>query len=373
MTVGGGAAAPVTGAIEIRLSVAERDVVLDLALPAGEVVALIGPNGAGKSTLLSAIAGLVRPDDGRIVLDGTPLVDVPGRIFVPPHQRGVSMLAQQAMLFPHLTAAENVAFGPRSRGVGRRQAAVTAHRWLTEVDAIVLADRKPARLSGGQAQRIAVARALAVEPALLLLDEPMAALDVAAAPAMRQLLRQVLRTGRRTAVLVTHDIVDALALADRLIVLDGGRVVEDGDTRAVLSRPRSSFAARLAEVNLVPGCATTRGLDAVGGEHLFGLLDPLTVAGEPAVALFAPSAVAVHLTTPTGSPRNHLQVTVAEMEPRGAVVRVRSAERADGLPAIAADLTAGALADLDLVPGRMVFFAVKATEVAVHPRAVSTH
>ncbi|MGS0687129.1 TOBE domain-containing protein, partial [Nakamurella sp. GG22] len=233
------------------------------------------------------------------------------------------------------------------------------------------ADRKPAQLSGGQAQRIAIARALAADPALLLLDEPMAALDVAVAPALRQLLRRVLRDARRTAVLVTHDLIDALSLADRVVVLDAGRVVEDGPARTVLSEPRSAFAARIAGIDLVAGRATGSGLDAPDGTRIHGILDPTCVTGQDAVAVFRPAAVAVHLSEPTGSPRNHLPVTVTELEPRGELVRVHAAGTAAGATALVADITAASAADLELVPGKRVHFAVKATEVSIYPAATS--
>jgi molybdate transport system ATP-binding protein len=337
---------------------------LRFAVGAGEVVAVLGPNGSGKSTLLSLVAGLERPDRGRIVLDGVATVDTAAGVWTPPHQRRTVLLAQQAMLFPHLTAAANVAFGPRCRGAGRARAAAAASHWLAAVGAADLADRRPAQLSGGQAQRVAVARALAAAPALLLLDEPMAALDVAAAPALRQLLRRVLRSGERSALLVTHDILDALALADRVLVLDGGRIVEDGPVREVLSRPRSAFAARIAGVNLIAGRLQGHTLTTVGGLRVQGLAADATDGA--AVALFRPAAVAVHRSSPEGSPRNRIPVTVAEIEPRGETVRVRAADGADGSGGLVAELTADAAADLDLVPGSEVWFAVKATEVSLY-------
>ena len=368
-----------SGALHLTATLVERSVDLQFQVHPGEVVAVLGGNGAGKSTLLSLISGLLRPDSGRIVLDGQVLVDTERRIWVPPHQRGVVLLAQQALLFPHLTAAANVAFGPRSKGRSRADAKTAALQWLSAVDATEFADRRPAQLSGGQAQRIAIARALAADPALLLLDEPMAALDVAVAPALRQLLKKVLRDGTgpaRTAVIVTHDLIDALSLADRVIVLEGGRIVEDGPTRTVLSQPRSAFAARIAGINLLAGIADQHGLLTPDGVHIQGLLDPLCVPGEPAVAVFSPAAVAVHLGPPTGSPRNHLAVTIAELEPRGELVRVHAAadrggetstEQAD----LIADITAASAADLDLVPGKRVHFAVKATEVTIYAAASS--
>ncbi len=363
------------GALDLRARVDERGIDLELRVRPGEVVALLGANGAGKSTLLSLISGLIRPDAGRITLDEQVLVDVDEGVWVPSHHRGVVLLAQQALLFPHLTAAANVAFGPRSKGSSRSVAKAEAARWLAAVDATEFADRRPVQLSGGQAQRIAIARALAADPALLLLDEPMAALDVAVAPALRQLLRKVLRDTGRTALLVTHDLIDALSLADRVIVLDAGRIVEDGPTRTVLSQPRSPFAARIAGVNLITGSAESHGLLTPDGLRIQGLLDPTCTTGQPAVAVFSPAAVAVHVAPPTGSPRNHLAVTVTELEPRGELIRVHatgiiggsSGGRTGGSTGLLADITAGAAADLDLVPGKPVHYAIKATEVQIYP------
>jgi ABC-type sulfate/molybdate transport systems ATPase subunit len=223
------------GRLDVRFSVA-----------AGETLAVLGPNGAGKSTLLDVLAGLLRPDSGHVLLEGMTLVSAGGGerdIFTAPHARGVGLLAQEALLFPHLSVRDNVAFGPRSAGRSTLEAREIADRWLDRVDATGLADRRPRRLSGGQAQRVAVARALATEPRLLLLDEPFGALDAGVAPAMRRLLAEVL--GGRTVVLVTHDPLDALALADRVIVLDGGRIVEEGPTREVLLNPRTEFTRLL--------------------------------------------------------------------------------------------------------------------------------
>ena len=357
------------GALELRAQLDERGIDLELQVRPGEVVALLGANGAGKSTLLSLISGLIRPDAGRITVDEKVLVDVERGVWVPSYHRGVVLLAQQALLFPHLTAAANVAFGPRSKGGSRKDAKAEAARWLAAVDATEFAERRPVQLSGGQAQRIAIARALAADPALLLLDEPMAALDVAVAPALRQLLRKVLRDTGRTALLVTHDLIDALSLADRVIVLDAGRIVEDGPSRTVLSQPRSQFAARIAGVNLIAGTTGTHGLLTPDGVRLQGITDATCTTGEPSVAVFSPAAVAVHLTPPTGSPRNHLAVTVTELEPRGELIRVHAADTTGGTGDLIADVTAASAADLDLVPGKQVHYAIKATEVQIYPAA----
>ncbi|WP_239003696.1 sulfate/molybdate ABC transporter ATP-binding protein [Nocardia panacis] len=344
---------------------------MELTAAAGEVLAVLGPNGAGKSTLLNVIAGLLRPDAGYVRLGGRMLTDVAGAVAVPPHRRGISLLAQDSLLFPHLTVAQNVAFGPRSGGMRAAGARVVAREWLAAVDAVELAGRRPAQLSGGQAQRVALARALAVRPDLILLDEPMAALDVAVAPAMRALLRRVLRGTEATcgAVLVTHDIIDALTLADRLVVIEAGRVVESGPVSTVLARPRSGFAARVAGVNLLVGVAATAsaGSVLVDGVEVHGRVDGQWGAGDRVAAVFAPTAVAVHLEPPEGSPRNTFRVRIAELADRGGIIRVRGADRPDGSPGLAADLTPAAVAELDLTPGLPVHFAVKATEVHVYP------
>lgn len=340
------------------IRVTDRDLEVAFEVAPGETLAVLGPNGAGKSTTLAVLAGLLRPDRGEVVLDGE-VLNGPGR-WVAPHARRTALLAQEPLLFPHLSVLDNVAFGPRSTGAGRAAARAAAERWLTEVDAADLADRRPAQLSGGQAQRVAVARALAAEPRLLLLDEPIAALDVAVAPALRQLLRTVL--AGRTTVIVTHHVLDALLLADRIVVIEDGRVVEQGTADEVLSRPRSAFAARFAGLNLISGTATTHGVRREDGLFLHGTASgPGPSDGGEAVAVFRPSAVAVHREPPGGSPRNALPVVLTELEPLGDLVRVRAGD-------LAADVTLASVADLGLAPGVDVTFVVKATEVEVYAR-----
>ena len=227
---------------------------------------MLGPNGAGKSTLLGVLAGLLRPSEGHVRLGDADVTDVP------PHRRGVGLLAQQALLFPHMTALANVAFGPRAHGVPRRAAEERARELLAAVDAAALEARRPAQMSGGQQQRVALARALAPDPDLLLLDEPLAALDVDAAPALRSLLRRIVRDRKQTALLVTHSALDALVLADRVVVLTEGRVVETGPARDVLARPRSAFTARIAGLDLVPGVVAGGGLRTADGTTVAGRL-----------------------------------------------------------------------------------------------------
>ncbi len=336
--------------LSITLRVEARDVELELTVPAGETVAVMGPNGAGKSTVLEVAAGVVPADPGRVVVGGRDVTTVPT------HRRGVGLLAQDPLLLPHLSVLDNVAFGPRSSGAGRRRSREVARTWLERVGLADLADRRPASLSGGQAQRVAIARALAAEPEVLLLDEPIAALDVTVVPEIRHLLRDVLAD--RTAVVVTHDVLDALSLADRVVVVEDGRLVEAGPTTDVLARPRSAFGARVAGLNLVRGLfhdgAVQASLVVVGESS-----EPIP-EGAAAVAVFSPAAVAVHLRAPGGSPRNTWPATVRSLEPLGDRIRVRT-------DLVAADVTPSAVADLALAPGVEVVLAVKATEVALHP------
>ncbi|KRE91048.1 MULTISPECIES: sulfate/molybdate ABC transporter ATP-binding protein [unclassified Arthrobacter] len=359
--------------LSFQAVVARRGFDVVLTVRPGETVAVMGPNGAGKSTLLTGIAGLLRPDSGRAELNGRTLFDLDDgkRTWAAPHHRGTALLAQEPLLFPHLTALDNVSFGPRSAGVSKRAAEEKARRWLAEVEAGDLAARRPAQLSGGQAQRVAVARALAADPALLLLDEPLAALDIHSAPLLRRLFKRVL--AGRQAIIATHDVLDALMLADRVVILEDGRIVEEGPTRAVLERPRSSFAAGLAGLNFIPGTLDGPGVRTSAGLRITGHDDgsftpeagpdgdpaPLPKPDAPGVAVFPPSAVSVFLDDAHGSPRNSFAVTISDLEPHGDQIRVR----AGGL---AADITPAASADLGLAPGMTVHFVVKAAAVSVY-------
>ncbi|WP_411732013.1 sulfate/molybdate ABC transporter ATP-binding protein [Paeniglutamicibacter sp.] len=341
---------------EATLTARNFDVSLDLA--PGDTLAVLGPNGAGKSTLLSIIAGLLRPDSGKASIGERTLFDLSTARprWVAPHERGTALLAQEPLLFPHLSVLENVAFGPRSKGRPVAESRTTARKWLTATDTDSLAARRPGELSGGQAQRVAVARALAAGPDVLLLDEPMAALDIHAAPLMRRLLKRVLHD--RNAIIITHDILDALMLAEKVIILEDGRITEAGRTRDVLDRPRSRFAAGLAGLNLITGTAHGEGIDTAYG-LLSGTRETELLPGDLAAAAFPPSAVSVYLDPPHGSPRNMLEATITDLEPHGDAIRVRAGE-------LAADITPGALADLGLVPGTRAYFVLKATAVTIY-------
>jgi molybdate transport system ATP-binding protein len=362
--------------LQLRAVVADRQLDVEFSVSAGEVLAVLGPNGAGKSTALHVIAGLVRPDQGVVQLGDRVLTDTAAGVDVATHDRRVGLLLQDPLLFPHLSVAANVAFGPRSRrGIfrsARAQDSQTALRWLREVDAEQFADRKPRQLSGGQAQRVAIARALAAEPDVLLLDEPLTGLDVGAAAALRAVLRAVVTRSGCAVILITHDLLDVFALADRVLILESGKIAEVGPVPEVLTAPRSHFGARIAGVNLVNGTIGAEGaLHSSSGARWYGApaaqLGAELANGQGAIAVFPPTAVAVYRDRPRGSPRNCVELTVAELDIRGSAVVVRGQEQPDGAPGLAAEITVDAAAELQLTPGERVWFSVKALEVALYP------
>ncbi|MFE9017137.1 ABC transporter ATP-binding protein [Streptomyces sp. NPDC007808] len=349
------AGAPDAG-LDARLVVERGAFRLDVALTVapGEVVALLGPNGAGKTTALRALAGLTPLSGGRLRLDGTDLDRTP------PESRPVGVVFQDYLLFPHLTALDNVAFGPRCQGATKAQARAQAAEWLDRMGLAGHAGAKPRKLSGGQAQRVALARALATRPRLLLLDEPLAALDARTRLEVRAQLRRHLAEFEAVAVLVTHDPLDAMVLADRLVVVEDGRVVQEGSPAHIARHPRTDYIARLVGLNLYRGEAeghTVRletGPDITIAESLTG----------PVFVAFPPSAVTLHRDRPTGSSaRNLWHGEVAGMETHGDQIR---ADLAGKLP-LAADLTTVAAAELDLHPGAEVWATVKATQTHAYP------
>lgn len=346
-------------------TLAQRGFDVALDVEAGEHVAVLGPNGSGKSTLLNILAGTVRPDSGTARLGDEILFDLGSRRWQPPHRRGIALLAQDALLFPHLSVLDNVAFAPRVAGVPKAAAREAAEHWLAEVDAGELSGRRPTELSGGQAQRVAIARALAAEPRLLLLDEPMAALDISVAPMLRRVLRRVLKD--RTAVIVTHDVLDALLLSDRMVVIEDGHVAESGSTVEALRHPKARFTARLAGLNLVRGTLANGGVEQPDGFRIDGTRkdgEDLR-EGEPAAAVFSPVDVSIFPSPPAGSPRNNLLVTIVELEPRGDLVRVGGEDRHGHV--LAADVTPRSVAELDLYPGSRVTYTIKAAAVTIYP------
>jgi molybdate transport system ATP-binding protein len=345
--------------LELDLRVAARGLEVALRVDAGETVALLGANGAGKSSVLGVVAGLVGADRARVVLDGRVLDDTAAGTCLPPHRRGVALLDQQPALFPHLDARGNVAFAPRSAGLSRRAALDRADELLARVDAGGLGDRSPRQLSGGQAQRVALARALAADPPLLLLDEPMAALDRAVVPALRRTLRSVLAD--RTTLLVTHDPVDALALADRVVVLEGGRVVEQGAPAAVLDRPQTAFTAELSGRVLVTGTLEPAGLRLASGALLpaRGAHDRSADGGALPTGATARAAIdpaRVEVVAVGAGRADAVDDVVASVDLHGATVRIRGA-------LLAADVPVAVAAALAPVPGDAVAFRVPADAV----------
>lgn len=350
-----------TAAVDARVVVEVGELALDveLRLEPGEVLAVVGPNGAGKTTLLRALAGLLPVDDGFVRLGGRAVDDPAGGALVPPEQRSVGMVFQQYHLFPHLSALDNVAFGLRARRVARAEARRRAGEWLERLGIGPVADRVPARLSGGQAQRVALARALATDPVLLLLDEPLAALDAASRPAMRRELRRYLGAFGGATVIVTHDPLDAAVLASRIVVLEAGRVVQAGTPDAIAARPRSRYVADLVGTNLLAGVA--RGPDvALAGGAVVRVPEP--VDGD-ALVVIPPRAVALHPDEPAGSPRNVWPMKVAGIDTVGDRVRVELT----GPLRLVAEITPAAATELGLAEGRALWAAVKATEVDAFP------
>lgn len=336
--------------LDAEVTVTRGDFRLDVALRAtgGEVLAVVGPNGAGKSTLLRALAGL-DPASGRVIINGT---DVHRRA---PEARPVAWVPQRGALFPHLSALDNVAYG-----IGHRRGRTAAYEWLERLGVATLAARRPSQLSGGQAQKVALARALARNPRLLLLDEPLSALDAAARTDVRRTLRAHLRDFDGVTALVTHDAVDAASLADRMVALETGRVLQEGSFGDVARAPRAPWLAELLGANACRGHTLDGDVAVEGGGRLVAV-DVPAENGVEVLAVFAPHAVALHRDRPSGSARNVWPVTVRQLTTLGGRVRVDT----DGAPAVVAEVTAAAVRALGLAEGQHAWASVKATEVSV--------
>ncbi|QYH36728.1 sulfate/molybdate ABC transporter ATP-binding protein [Salinibacterium sp. M195] len=379
--------------LQTELVVQRGPFTLDVALKvgAGETVAILGPNGSGKSTLLAAIAGLVTPDRGVVTVNGRALTRVPAhgsrKRDVSVHRRRISLLGQDSLLFPHLTVLENVAFGPRARGIGAAPARRIAGAWIAAVGLTEFAERAPASLSGGQQQRIAIARMLATEPDVLLFDEPMAALDIQNASLVRTLLRERLTdrhstlpghvSGRLAAtIIVTHDVVDAMVLADRVAIMEEGKIVDIGGADRVLRQPASPFAAALVNLNLLNGIVETATLVRTADGRRFASLAPLPPIGSEASIVFSPSAVVVtSLRSEHGRPRvafagheipNTWRASIATLEP--AVRGVRLTFRGDS---VAAEASATEILEERISSGDSITAFVDPAAVTIYPRRIS--
>jgi len=343
--------------LHARIKVRRDEFLLDVDLTVrnGETVAVLGPNGAGKSTLLRALAGLIDVE-GHVELDGQVLDDSIAGAHVPTEERRIGLVFQDHVLFPHMTVLENIAFGLRAQG--RRDADTVAREWLVRANLLDKAQSLPARLSGGQAQRVALMRTLATEPRLLLLDEPLSALDVTIrAEVRRELSRELERFGG-VRMVVTHDPLEAIALADRLVVLEQGRITQEGSPQDVTAHPRSGFVADLAGVNLLRGVAKGDRVELPDGTSV-----AVAEAGEGDVfAVIHPRAVALYPERPEGTPRNVWPARAEDLDLRGERVRVRLA----GPVPLVAEVTPSAVKQLGLATGTEVWVAVKATEISIY-------
>lgn len=347
-----------TAQVGVELAGFSLDVAL--AIDAATTTAVVGANGAGKTTLLRVLAGLRSLSAGRIELDGVVLDDPANGMYVPPERRPVGVVFQDNLLFPHLNALDNVAFGLRQRGRRRREARRLAAGWLDRVGLNGRQHARPDELSGGQAQRVALARALALEPALLLLDEPLAALDATTRNDVRRDLHRHLATFAGARLLITHDPVDAAVLADYVVVLDGGRIAQSGTPAEITARPRSHWVAELVGTNLFAGTANVDGGVIVDGGGRLTVADRLRPGR--VFATVHPRAVSLHRHEPEGSARNTWSGRIGSIEPVGDRLRIRI----DAMPPIVAEVTPAAASTLGLIEAADVWIAVKATEVDVY-------
>jgi len=343
--------------IQLRLSRLNLDAAFTVA--SGEVLALLGPNGSGKSTTLRALVGLLPLAGGRVVLDGTVLEDPARKVKVPPEGRPISLMFQDYLLFPHLSAVENVAFGLRAKGTDKKTAREKALQTMARLGLDGLGEAKPGSMSGGQQQRVAMARALVTDPKLLLLDEPLAALDVSTKTDVRRLLREVLRHSEAANVLVTHDLLDAVALGDRMVVIEDGGIVQTGTPAEVTAQPRSRYVADLVGVNLLRGTAHGTVIEIDGG----GKLTCAEPATGPVLATVPPVGVAVSRQRPEEQEPNTWPGRISAVDLMGDRVRVRI----DGTPEITAEVPPQAVDELKLDDGGDLWASVNPESITVYP------
>ena len=353
-----------TGPLDARLLVRRPsgfELDASLEIEPGTTAALLGPNGSGKSTAVDALAGIVALDEGRIELGGAVLDDPAAGRFVPPQERRAGVVFQGYLLFEHLEVRDNVAFGPMSAGVGRAAARAAADSWIERFGLVDLAGRRPSQLSGGQAQRVALARALAIDPAMVLLDEPLAALDVESRASLRRVLAQHLDEVAGPRLLITHDPSEAFLLADRIHVLEAGRITQVGSPDDIRRRPGTPYVAAVAGLNLLRGVNTAGRLAVEGTDQELTTADVHT--GGPVLITVHPNAISVHLEQPHGSPRNAWRSTLAAVEPLGEITRLT----VDAPIPLGIDVTPASVGSMGLSPGTEVWLSVKATEVDVRP------
>lgn len=346
------------GGLSVNLSMSRGGFTLNaqLEVAPGTVLGVVGPNGAGKSTLLGGLAGL-QPIDGSIQLGDRDLAPLEAS------KRKVAVVFQDYLLFAHLSVLDNVAFGPRCSGLKTSAARATALTVLQRSGLSELAGRKPRQLSGGQAQRVALARALASGPDLILLDEPLAALDAATRLHVRTDLKRTLNAFEGVAILVSHDIADVLSLVDEVAVLEAGQIVQRASPAELLAAPATDFVAAFVGQNLLRGQAVDGLVSLLSGGRVATESD----ADGAVNVLFAPSAVAVYLAPPAGSPRNLWAGEVVRLEPHGRGVRVGVLAPELGEQPVVAEVTTESVVELNLQPGTPVWLAVKASAVSLAP------
>ncbi len=321
--------------------------------PTGSCTAIVGPNGAGKTTLIHALAGLIPLQRGRVVLAGQVVDDLAQAIHVPPDRRPIALHSQHNLLFPHLSVVDNVAFGPRCSGLTTRSARQQAEMWLHKVGLADLAHLRPAQLSGGQAQRVGLARAAACQPDVLLLDESLASLDAETRTDVRHILADI----SATRILITHDPVEARVLADQLLVMEQGKIVQVGTPEAVAADPRTPWTAGLLDINLLAGHSTGTQVALDCGLTLT-TATPMT---GPVLVTFSPAAITLSATQPHTSARNTWEAEVARLQPESDRVRVLL-----GAPApCQVWITSPAASELKLSAGSRCWAALKATELTV--------
>jgi len=336
------------------------DVAIEIA--SGSTLAVLGPNGAGKSTLVAALVGLSPIDEGRVELGGVVLEDTDQGVFVPPAQRGIGVMFQDGLLFPHLSVRDNIAFGLRSTGISKGDAASRTDVWMDRLGLTDLAERRPAELSGGEAQRVALARAVVTDPRLLILDEPLGSLDVTTKAHARRTIAEFLNSYNGPALVITHDPTEAFLLGDEICILEEGLVSQSGTAADIRLNPQSRYAADLAGMNLFEGTAADGVVD-VDGHDLY--MPAHDVSGK-VIVTFHPRAVALHRVKPEGSPRNTWKTTIAHIEPLGDTARVATSSPL----ALIAEVTTESARSLELVPGVAVWVSIKATELDVQAVSV---
>ena len=332
--------------LHVDLDHALRSFRLSLALDvAAETVALVGPSGAGKTSVLRAIAGLLRPERGRIALEDETWLDTASRVDLPPERRRVGLVFQEYALFPHLSVRANVAFGGRDR----------VDELLERFGIAALADARPGAISGGERQRVALARALAREPGVLLLDEPLSALDAHTRRRVRGELREVLGELGLPTLMVTHDFEDATSLADRIGVLVDGRLLQVGSPSELVASPADAFVAGFTGANLLRGVASasSNGLTEVALDAGFTAYSADEARGRVALAVY-PWEISVAREAPDDSAVNHLRAPIASIVTLGNRARVR-------IGPVTAEVTTQSAERLGLHEGEVVVASFKAT------------